>query len=67
MNLKQLDTYFSSVKLPESIWLNNWTFVSNVCKFVESNMCYLKANSGNKTFYPYYKQLVELINKIEQS
>ena len=60
MNLLQLEEYFKSIELPKEIRLNRWTYVTDVPKFVYSNISYLKAHSGNMRFMPYYNQLIEL-------
>lgn len=65
MTIDKIEEYFKSVDLPATIQLNEYTFLSDVRKNVDSNISYLRANPGNKRFMPYYNQLVELAMLIE--
>ncbi|QQV91460.1 hypothetical protein M1M25_gp029 [Tenacibaculum phage Gundel_1] len=61
MNLKQLIEFFDSQELTEEpITLNQATIICNQKNFVKSHINYLKANTGNKAFEPYYSRLIEL-------
>lgn len=67
MNINQLEEYFNSIDLLESIQLDQCTFVGNVKQLIDSNLLYLRSHPGNKRFMPYYNQLLQLKDKIEQS
>lgn len=66
MTLPELESFFESVELPESIQLDECTNVVDVKKCIESGLRCLKAHTGNKCYLPYYKQLIELKTKIEE-
>ena len=60
MTLQQIETYFTENKLTYPFKLNNHTIILND-KFIYGHLEVLKANSGNKTYLPYYERLVKII------
>ena len=54
---------FSNYENP--IQLNQETTVTNVSKMIETHVSMLEANSGNRTFMPYYDRLVVLLTILE--
>lgn len=66
MQLAELKKWFAKKELPKTLQLNEWTFLVDVKKCVESNISYLEANKKKKGFLPYYNQLVEIKEKLEQ-
>jgi len=48
------------------IILSECEVINDYDKFVESHISALKANSGNKTFSPYYSRLVKLYKIINK-
>lgn len=64
MSLDELEAYFSSLELPKSIQLDECTWVNDVQKLIDSNISYLRANTGNKGYMPYYNQLIQLKDAI---
>lgn len=65
MRIAELKKWFAKRELPKTLQLNEWTFLADVKKCVESNIRYLEAHKKNKTFLPYYEQLIEIKKKIE--
>lgn len=66
-NLESLMDFFRSnwKDLPKSATLNQCTEIKDIRKFVNSHIKFLKGQSGNKTFLPYYERLAQLRAKIE--
>lgn len=60
MSLTDLEQFFNSIDLPKEIRLSKWEYITNVPVFIESHLGYLKNNSGNIHFLPYYERLIEL-------
>lgn len=61
----ELNTYFQTVKLPQSAIISSFT-VKNVKKFVDSHLRYINASKKDKFIKPYLDRLIELKNIIEQ-
>lgn len=63
IRLAELIVFFDSHKLDEEPFrLNAGSVITNKSKFVASHIEYLKSNSGNTTFRPYYDRLIQLYN-----
>lgn len=61
----ELEQYFNSIQLPESIRLSNSEGITNVDLFVKSHLKIARENAGNPkgTFSKFYERLV-LLKKI---
>lgn len=57
MNFIQLKEELSKINLKPAK-ISNCEYVNNPELFVKSHVSILEANSGNKTFLPYYKRLL---------
>ncbi len=64
MNLTQLEAYFSSVKLPQTLQLSEGEFITDLRLFVDNHISILYNNSGKPTFVPYYLRLIKIYNLI---
>ncbi len=58
--INELETFFDSIVLPESIRLNQCAFITDVKKNISVGLCIVKANNGIKVHLPYLHQLQEL-------
>ena len=65
MKLEQIEDYLNSVTLPEYITIKQGEKIVDVKGFVDSHISALKANSGNRTFLPYYNRLLALVKILE--
>ena len=65
MKLEQIEAYLNSVTLPEYITVKDGEKIMDVRKFVDSHISTLRANSGNRTFLPYYNRLLALVKILE--
>jgi hypothetical protein len=66
MKLQDLEIELRKINLPKRVRLKQGVWIIDVPKFIEVNLSTLKANSGKKVFMPYYKQLLELYNKLKK-
>ena len=64
MKLIDLETKLKEIKEFKNLNLKDGT-ISDPQKFIELNISYLKAQSGNRRYLPYYTRLLEfyLLNK----
>jgi hypothetical protein len=64
MKLEQLEQKLKEIKEFKNLNLSHGT-ISDPQKFIELNISYLKAQSGNRRYLPYYDRLLEfyLLNK----
>lgn len=59
--ITELGTYFKTATLPtDSVRMNQFSTITDVCLFVHSHLSIVQANNGNKTFLPYLDRLKEL-------
>lgn len=65
--IAELETYFKSAKLPDTIQLTTYMSVLNVRKFVDSHLDLLKANPENERYKPFLDRLNLLRNKLENT
>jgi len=65
MKLDEIEAYLKDAELPEYIQLSNAERVTDVRKFVNSHIGTLRANSGNRTFLPYYNRLLALVKILQ--
>jgi hypothetical protein len=56
----ELEQFFSSIKIPESIKLNQCTKISDTALFIKTHLDIVKAQDGKKTYIPYMERLQEL-------
>ena len=45
--------------------LNHFTKITNLKKFTDTHISYLKANSGKKLFLPYFDRLKSVYKKLK--
>lgn len=64
-HIDDLEAWFKTAKLPPHIRLSNCEKITDVKGFVETHIGMLRANSGNKTFKPYYDRLKALKEILE--
>jgi hypothetical protein len=64
MKLAELEVKIKEIKEFKNLNLKHGT-ISDPQKFIDLNISYLKAQSGNRRFLPYYERLLEfyLLNK----
>jgi hypothetical protein len=64
MKLAELEIKIKEIKEFKNLNLKHGT-ISDPQKFIDLNISYLKAQSGNRRFLPYYERLIEfyLLNK----
>jgi len=59
--ISDLESYYANVKLPsQPVKLDKSSTIIDCSKFIEKHLSTVKANIGNKTFFPYLKRLHEL-------
>ncbi len=57
--IQEIEDYFNSIKLPKGpIQLNKCTTIEDPELYVKASISIIKRNTGNRTYYPYYKRLV---------
>ena len=64
MTILELEDFFNDREIPKSMKLNDCEFATDLPKLISSNISYLKSNPGNKGYMPYYRQLIEIRNKL---
>ena len=64
MKLDILEAKLKEIKEFKNLYLKHGT-ISDPQKFIDLNISYLKSQSGNRRFLPYYERLLEfyLLNK----
>jgi len=60
MSLTDIEAYFNSLELPQSLQLSPQEHITDLRKCVDGHVSMLRARSGNKTFMPYYHRLVKI-------
>ena len=64
--IKELEDFFKSIKLPdEPIKLNSSATIKNNKDFITNHLATVKANNGRKTFEPYLNRLKSLKYKLQ--
>lgn len=58
--IKEMETFFSSAKLPDTIKLNQCSTITDINLFIKSHMDIVKAQNGNMRYMPYLERLREL-------
>ncbi|MDR0618811.1 MAG: DUF6371 domain-containing protein [Bacteroidales bacterium] len=55
--ISELETFFKNTTLPQTLRLNDCTFIIDVLLFIDNHFQTVKANNGNITFIPYLERL----------
>lgn len=63
--LQEIKQYLSNTELLPQIKLNEYTYISDSKKFIESHITTLERNTGNRTFLPYYERLCDFYKRIK--
>lgn len=63
--IKELEDFFNQ-DIPEVVVLNPVETIVDTNKFISSHIGYLKANSGNARYLPYYDRLIALKKKLDE-
>lgn len=66
MTIEELEAYFEGIDLPESVYLNQATKISDVKKFVTSHLITVKTHGHIKAYASFYDRLVQLKDILEQ-
>lgn len=67
MKLTDIKSFFNGRELPKQVTLSQCEVIVDVEKFVVSHISALESNPGNKTYLPYYKRLIALIENINNN
>ena len=65
MSIEELEAYFATADLPESIYLNEATKIVDLKKFVASHIITVKAHGHIKAYSSFYDRLVQVKDIIE--
>jgi len=64
---KELEAFFLDYKFEKGVFkLNKCTTFNDPKKLVYTHISYLKANSGNRVYLPYYERLKQLYLKLKE-
>jgi hypothetical protein len=66
MTMEQLESAFAGA-LPDSMQLDPATNILNLRKCIDTHMALLKANSGNAKYLPFYRRLVAIAGKLQNT
>ena len=58
--ITELEQFFNTVKLPDTIKLNQSSKITDLNLFIKSHMDIVKAQNGNKRYIPYLERLQQL-------
>ena len=59
--IERLEKFFAGIVLPVGDFkINPWTTTTDLSFCIESGLNYLRTNNGNRTFYPYLEELLEI-------
>lgn len=61
----ELEAKFSIMKFPKEFRLSSFEYITNVEKYVESHLGYLKHHWGNVLFLPCLERLINLKDKLD--
>lgn len=65
-NLKTMIEFFENYDFKNNeLELNHFTKINDLKIFVDRHIGYLKANSGNRLFLPYFDRLHDVYNKLK--
>lgn len=60
MSIEELEAYFESVDLPENVYLNQATKITDVKKFINSHIITVKAHGHIKAYSSFMDRLLQL-------
>tara|TARA_R110000782_G_scaffold18395_3_gene50631 strand:- start:1073 stop:1276 length:204 start_codon:yes stop_codon:yes gene_type:complete len=64
--LKNMVEFFDNYDFKNNeLELNHFTKITDLKKFINTHVGYLKANSGNKLFIPYFDRLNDVYKKLK--
>ena len=64
---KELEAFFLDYKFEKGVFkFNKCTTFNDTKKLVDTHISYLKANSGNRVYLPYYERLKQLYLKLKE-
>jgi len=66
MTLTTLEHNLSQTPITQELQISEGEFIKDVPKMVESHIAFLKGNSGNMTFMPYFERLKKVYNKLNE-
>lgn len=66
MTVPELEAYFKSITLPESIQLGQAVKISNVQNFVDGHLAILKNYGDSPSFRGFYDRLIILKEKLAE-
>ncbi|MEM6320634.1 MAG: hypothetical protein AAF960_23395 [Bacteroidota bacterium] len=67
-DIEQLEQYFSSIELPESLELAPFATITDLQRFVKAHLSTVRRQNGKRVFLPYLERLVrvaELLKKMD--
>lgn len=64
--LHEIKDYLSNNEVPTQLKLNEYTYITDSKKFIESHLKTLERNTGNRTFMPYYERLCDFYKLVKQ-
>jgi len=65
MILSEIEEYLSKKDLNAPVRIDKCSVVENPKKMIKSHLSFLKHNSGNKAYMPYYNRLLNLCKKLK--
>lgn len=66
MKLPELEIFFKTANYPDEIRIDECSIITNVEKMVTNHIKFLKANSGNRKYQPYYDRLILVYRTLNQ-
>jgi hypothetical protein len=64
-DIAELENYFGTIAIPtQTIRLNQNTIITDISKFIDTNLAVVKAYNGKPIFLPYLNRLKELKAKL---
>lgn len=67
MKLSEIKSFFNDRELPNEVRISQCEVIVDVYKFVVSHISAIESNPSNKTYLPYYKRLIALIENIKSN
>jgi len=61
-DIEQMEQYFKSIDLNQTVQLEPFATITNLKKFIECHLSIVKAQNGKRTFLPY----MERLNKVKE-
>lgn len=66
MNIDELEAYFKSKELPQTLKINRAITITNVPRYIESHLAIIRNYQDKQTFKGFYNRLIELKEILEQ-